>query len=219
MKAMILAAGRGERLRPLTDTCPKPLIDINGRPPLRRHLEALAAAGVSEVVINLHHLAAQVREAVAGFCPAGITVSFSEEATLLETGGGISRALPLLGDAPFVVVAGDIVTDFDFAGLPLAPADDCLAHLVLVDTPAGKSQHDFSLSAGRVRRERPTLTYGGIAVLDPRLLKDTPAGPWPLRDALFPLASAGRLAGEHHDGYWSDIGTPSSLSAARQHDP
>ena len=213
MKAMILAAGRGERLRPLTDTLPKPLLPVRGRPLLEHHFAALASAGVSEVVINLGWLGERIRGHVGDGSRFGVSVAYSEEGyPPLETGGGIHRALSLLGPEPFWLVNGDVFCDYAFERRALAP--DVLAHLVLVPNPAHHPGGDFALAGGYVDDAgQPRLTYAGLAILHPALF----AGCEPGRFALAPLlrASAARrqVTGELYTGEWGDVGTPERLAA------
>jgi MurNAc alpha-1-phosphate uridylyltransferase len=211
MKAMILAAGRGERLRPLTDATPKPLIAVRGRPLIEWHLQALARAGVRDVVINLSWLGAQIRAALGDGSRHGLSIAYSDEgATALETGGGIFQALPLLGDAPFLVVNGDIFTDIDFAQLSLPPG--ALAHLVLVANPEHHPRGDFTLHAGVVREEgAPRHTYSGVGVYHPELFAGCQPGKFPLLPLLRRAMAASRLHGEYHAGNWTDVGTVSRL--------
>ncbi len=213
---MILAAGRGERLRPLTDHTPKPLVPIAGQPLIAHQLRWLAAAGIHDVVINLHHLGEAIAAALGDGAQLGVRVRYSREGTLLETGGGIVRALPLLGAGPFVILNGDVWTDYPFARLPTTLATD-LAHLVLTPTPANRSEGDFGFEAGRVQRgaERPYV-YCGICVLAPQLFEDAPAAPFSLRELLFKAIAAGRVSGEVWRGCWIDIGTPDQLEAVRR---
>jgi MurNAc alpha-1-phosphate uridylyltransferase len=213
MKAMLLAAGRGERMRPLTDHTPKPLLIAGGKPLIAWHLEALARAGVRDVIINLSWLGAQIRAAVGDGGNFGVRVQYSEEGSPpLETGGGIFQALPLLGPAPFLVVNGDTFSDIDVSTLRLsAGADACL---VLVPNPPQHPRGDFALEQGRVMdREPRPLTYSGIGIFSPALFAGCTAG----RFALLPLfqraSAAGRLHGQRHDGLWRDIGTPERLAA------
>lgn len=213
MKAMILAAGKGERMRPLTLTRPKPLIEVNGRPLIEHHIRALAAAGITELVINHAWLGDQLEAALGDGRRLGASIRFSAEGEPLETGGGIFRALPLLGSSPFVLVNGDIRTDFDFGALAL-PAD-CLAHLVLVDNPAHHPDGDFGLLEGRISLETaPRFTYSGIAVLHPRLFAGCTAGAFKLVDVLRPAIAAGRVSGERWPGRWVDVGTLERLAEA-----
>lgn len=212
MKAMILAAGRGERMRPLTDDCPKPLLTVGGRPLLERHLEALAAAGFDEVVINLAWLGERIRAHVGDGARWGLRVRYSDEGERgLETAGGIVRALGLLGGAPFAVVNGDVLTDFPFARLALPRGH--LAHLVLVDNPPQHPGGDFGLDGDRVVTEGGRrLTFAGIGVYDPALFAGVADGPAPLAPLLRTAAATGRVSGERHAGLWHDIGTPARLA-------
>ncbi len=217
MRAMVLAAGRGERLRPLTDDIPKPLIEAGGRPLIAWHLENLARAGIKEVVINLAHLGDRIRESLGNGDRFGLAIQYSQEPPgALETGGGILNALPLLGTDPFLLVNGDCWTDLDLAKLSLVPGD--LAHLVLVDNPAHNPAGDFALDSGRVRNAgTPMLTYSGIAVLHPTLFRDCGPGRFPLTPLLRQAADADRAAGARHDGAWFDVGTVERLRILEQH--
>jgi MurNAc alpha-1-phosphate uridylyltransferase len=209
---MILAAGRGERMRPLTDRIPKPLLEAGGRPLIGHHLAALALAGVREVVVNHAHLGAQIERALGDGAAFGLRIRYSPEEVALETGGGIFRALPLLGPAPFIVVNGDIWTDFDLARLRLAVGD--LAHLVMVDNPAHHPAGDFALAGGRIRAEGgPKLTFSGIGAYHPALFDGCAPGRFPLAPLLRAAMAAGRVSGEHHTGRWIDVGTPERLAA------
>lgn len=224
-RALIFAAGRGERMRPLSERTPKPLLAAGGRRLIEWHLQKLAACGVREVAINTAHLATQFPEALGDGARWGLRLHYVHEGDEpLETGGGLLHALPVLGEAPFLAVNGDIWTDFDFAALPAAP--DGLAHLVLVDNPAHHARGDFALDAGgRVHADGASrLTFAGIGVYRPELMDgwravigDAPgADATPPRFKLAPLlyaaAARGALAGQHHRGAWSDVGTPERLA-------
>ena len=213
MKAMLLAAGRGERMRPLTDRTPKPLLVVGGRPLVAWHLQALARAGVEEVIVNLSWLGGQIRAALGDGRLFGVRIRYSEEGSPpLETGGGIFQALPLLGPAPFLVVNGDTFTDLDLSALRLPAAAD--ARLVLVPNPPEHPQGDFVLDGENVvDREGPRLTYSGIGIFSPALFAGCTAGRFPLRPLLERAIAAGRLQGQRHDGRWLDIGTPERLAA------
>lgn len=213
MKAMLLAAGRGERMRPLTDHTPKPLLAVGGKPLIVWHLEALARAGVREIIINLSWLGEQIRAALGDGRAYGVQIKYSEEGSPpLETGGGIFQALPLLGPAPFVVVNGDTFTDIDVNSLRLGPNAD--ARLVLVPNPPQHPAGDFALDGPRVVLPgSPTFTYSGIGIFTPALFEGCTAGQFPLRPLLERAIAAGRLEGEVHTSQWLDIGTPERLSA------
>jgi MurNAc alpha-1-phosphate uridylyltransferase len=213
MKAMILAAGRGERLRPLTLQTPKPLLMVRGRPLIAWHLAALARMGVREVVINLSWLGGQIRAALGDGAAYGLTIRYSDEGPEpLEVGGGIFRALPLLGPEPFLLVNGDIFTDLDPGRLVLEP--DALAHLVLVPNPAHHPRGDFALAAGRIQEAgEPRYTYSGVGVYRPELFAGCSDGRYPLLPLLQHAIALGRLYGEVHTGRWTDVGTPERLAA------
>jgi len=209
---MILAAGRGERMRPLTDNTPKPLLEVAGKPLIVWHIERLAAAGIRDLVINHAHLGAQIERRLGDGSAWQVRIRYSAEGEgrALETGGGIFRALPLLGEAPFLVVNADVWCDLDFA-VPRLAGDD-LAHLVLVDNPAHNPDGDFALDGDRVQREgRSRLTFSGIGVYQAALFSDCSPGAFPLAPLLREAMDAGRVSGMHHLGQWSDIGTPQRL--------
>ena len=225
MKALIFAAGFGERMRPLTEHTPKPLLSVGGTPLIVWHLRKLAALGVDEVVINTSWLAAQFPQVLGDGSAFGLRLTYSYEgSTPLETGGGMLHALPLLGDAPFLLVNGDIWSDIDFATLDIAA--DSLATLVLVDAPAYAARADFALThEGKISSTAmPTLTYAGIGLYRPALLHawERVIGPLPSTGEApprFPLApilraqmAAGRIDGVHHRGRWTDVGTPQRLA-------
>lgn len=212
MIAMILAAGRGERLRPITDNLPKALVEVAGRSLLERHLDRLRAAGVDTVVINLGWRGEDIVARVGSGANYGLTVVYSpENDNVLETGGGIHRALPLLGDAPFLVVNADILTDVPF---PQRIAADADAHLVLVPAPAHRPTGDFDLVDSRVRNSTaPAYTFSGVAVYRPAFFADCRPGRFPLAPLLRSAADAGRVTGELYEGRWEDVGTPERLAA------
>ncbi len=215
MKAMILAAGRGERMRPLTDHTPKPLLEAGGRRLIEYHLQALAQAGICEIVINHAHLGRQIEDFLGDGSRYGVQIHYSpEDGRPLETGGGIFHALPLLGPEPFLVVNGDIWSDYPFARLPRQPTG--LAHLVLVPNPPFHEDGDFTLEQGRVGNGETTrLTFSGIAVYHPRLFKECRGGAFPLAPLLRQAADAGQVSGEHFAGQWLDVGTPQRLATLR----
>jgi len=214
MKAFILAAGRGERMRPLTDNTPKPLLQAGGKPLIVWHLERLAAAGFREIVINHAHLGEQIEAALGDGSAWGLNIRYSPEPPgALETAGGIANALPLLGDAPFLVVNGDIYCDWDFT--KASQLIDRPAHLVMVANPAHHSGGDFALDGERVvfAQGGQTLTYAGIAVFSPAFFADVPHGTvMKLRPLLDAAIAAGTLSGERHAGRWVDVGTPQRLA-------
>ena len=212
---MILAAGRGERLRPLTERIPKPLIPIGSEPLLVHQLRWLHRAGIRDVVINLHHLGGEIERTLGTGRDLGVRIRYSVEERLLDTGGGIKNALPVLGEEPFVLLNGDIWTNYRFANLVgLQPR---LAHLVLTPTPPEKNRADFHLAGNRVRRGGDDdLTYCGIAVITTALFADSPDGPFSLTRPLFEAAANGELEGEVFDGVWIDIGTPDQLKRVRR---
>jgi MurNAc alpha-1-phosphate uridylyltransferase len=210
MNAMILAAGRGERMRPLTDTCPKPLLTVDGKPLIVYHLEALKIAGIENVVINVSWLAEKVMEYLGDGSQFGLRISYSHEAVALETAGGIIQALNHLDDE-FIVVNADIYTDFDFSTLPPLTA---AAHLVLVDNPEYNQSGDFSIEQGLlVNRGARQFTFSGIACYRKSFFKGLPEG----QMALAPLLRAGAdnksIHAELYNGFWSDVGTVTRLSA------
>jgi MurNAc alpha-1-phosphate uridylyltransferase len=211
MKAMILAAGRGNRMRPLTDHTPKPLLEAGGRPLIQHHLDRLAAAGIREIVINHAHLGEQIETRLGDGGQFGVHIRYSVEPTALETGGGIFNALPLLGPDPFLVINGDIWTDWDPADARLAESD--LAHLVLVENPPHHPRGDFCLIDGRVHPDGdPRLTFSGIGLYSPALFEGCRPGAFPLAPLLRRAMLDGRVGGERHAGQWFDIGTPERLT-------
>ncbi len=212
MKAMLLAAGRGERMRPLTDTLPKPLLSVGGAPLIAWHLAALARAGIREVVINLSWLGEKVRAALGDGASYGLSILYSDEGPVaLETGGGILRALPLLGPAPFLVVSADVWTDIDFARLRLEP--DALAQLVLIPNPPHHPRGDFGLDAGWVvNRDSERLTYGNVGIYRPEFFAGFAEGRFPLIQPLNRGIAARQVRGELHRGQWCDVGTPARLA-------
>jgi MurNAc alpha-1-phosphate uridylyltransferase len=214
---MILAAGRGERMRPLTDHTPKPLLPVAGKPLIAHHLEALRAADIGEIVINTGHLGDQLPAALGDGRTWGVRIAWSPEPPeALETGGGIFQALALLGSEPFLVVNGDVWTDYPFARLPPSPAG--LAHLVLVSNPPHHPQGDFALTDdGRVEESGARrLTFSGISVLRPELFAGCAPGRFPLGPLLRRAMATGAVTGEHYAGVWLDIGTPQRLAELQE---
>jgi MurNAc alpha-1-phosphate uridylyltransferase len=230
MKALLFAAGRGERMRPLTDATPKPLLEAGGKRLVEWHLERLAAAGVREVVVNIAHLAGQFPEVLGDGSRYGVRIEYSREGDIpLETGGGMLQALPLLGDTPFLAINADTFTDFDFAVLPGEPRG--VAELVLVDNPPQHPRGDFGIDANGKLLPRAdsqgamrALTFAGIGVYRPEILRDwrtvvgDAAGTQedPPRFSITPLLRAaiarGETAWRHHGGSWADVGTPQRLA-------
>jgi MurNAc alpha-1-phosphate uridylyltransferase len=227
MKAMILAAGRGERMRPLTDHTPKPLLQAGGKPLIEWHIERLVRAGITDLVINHAHLGAQIEQALGDGSHFGATIRYSDEGTALETAGGIAFALPLLGDEVFAVVNGDVYCDFDFSHLTaraakLANSTD-MAHLVLVNNPEHNLRGDFLLQDSRIITGAEPhsctlypvthiLTFSGIGLYRPALFSAIPRGSKaPLAPLLREQIALGKVSGEHHRGAWVDVGTPQRL--------
>lgn len=211
---MVLAAGRGERMRPLTDRTPKPLLSVGGRRLIEWHLLALARAGIREVIVNHAWLGAQIPAALGDGSRYGLALSYSDEGdAALETGGGIFKALPWLGDGPFLVVNGDVWCDLDLARLPtLAPGDTGL--LVMVDNPPQHPRGDFVLDGGRIRDHAeggPRLTFSGIALYRAAFFEGCVAGRFPMLPLFRRAAAAEQLAGVRHEGLWFDVGTPERL--------
>ena len=212
MRVMILAAGRGERMRPLTDAQPKPLLCVGGKPLIVHHIEKLVRAGVRELVINHAWLGDKLEAALGDGSAYGVRIRWSaEEPGGLETAGGIRQALPLLGDDPFLVVNGDIWLDCDYAQFVQQPLGTDLAHLWLVDNPPQHPQGDFCLQQGRVL-DRPGLTFSGVALYQPTAFADVPCGKVPLRPWFQRWIAAGRVGGSHLQADWRDIGTPQRLT-------
>ena len=214
MKAMILAAGRGERMRPLTDHTPKPLLEAGGKPLIVHLIEHLRAAGFIDIVINHAHLGMQIEAALGDGTRWGVRIRYSAEGEALETAGGIAKALPLLGNEPFIAANGDIYCEFDFSLLRERPLGDDLAHLVLVDNPPQHPRGDFDLRNDRVHNTGPRmLTFSGIGVYRPSLFDGIPPG---VKAGLASLLRAecdrARISGQHHTGVWRDIGTPERLT-------
>lgn len=214
MRAMILAAGRGERMRPLTDTTPKPLLAVGGKPLIEYHIEALVAVGIREIVINLAWKGELLRQALGDGTRFGAQLSYSDEgAQALETGGGIFKALPLLGDAPFIVVSADIWTDYSFARCTSLPHADDLAHFVLVPNPSFHPNGDFHLAGERVTpSEGPRYTYANIGVFRPEFFAGCRPGRFPLVPVMRARIAEGRVSGEIYEGAWRNIGTPAQLA-------
>ena len=207
---MLLAAGRGERLRPLTDSMPKALVEVRGRSLLEHHLQALADSGIETCVINLGWHGEQILSRIGSGSAYGLNIIYSPEGDdILETGGGIHRALPVLGAEPFLVVNADVYTDMPY---PQTLRDDVDAHLVMVRTPVFKTHGDFDLVDGLVvNSEAPQLTFSGVALYRPGFFRDCKPGRFPLAPMLRAAADARRVSGEFYEGTWEDVGTPERL--------
>jgi len=209
--AMILAAGRGERMRPLTDHTPKPLLIVHDKPLIVWHIERLKKAGFSQLVINHAHLGEQVEHALGDGSAFGVSIAYSPEETALETGGGIAHALSLLGEQPFLVVNGDVWTDINYAALALDEGD--AAHLVLVNNPSHNPNGDFALNKGRVSVDgSDKLTFSGVGLYQPHLFSDQSEECFPLAPLLRNAMSQNTVSGQHHQGIWTDVGTPERLA-------
>jgi len=214
---MILAAGEGRRMRPLTREAPKALLEVGGVALIVRLIEALASGGFTEVVVNLFHRGDMIEGTLGRGDTFGVAIAYSRETRLLETGGGILNALPLLGEEPFLVVNADVYTDFDFSGVEQELAPASAGHLVMVENPPHRASGDFAISAdGRLSMSGGKLTYAGISVLSPQLFEGVRPGRFPLRDVLIPAIRAGSLTGEHFRGMWIDVGTLGRLEEARR---
>lgn len=221
--AILLAAGRGERMGPVTESLPKPLLRVGGKALIEWQLERLAAAGFDDIVVNHSHLGPLIEEVLGDGRRFGVRLRYSREPEALETAGGVAQALSLLGEDPFLVVSSDIHTRFDYACLRpcmqgiAADPERTAAHFVLVDNPPWHPEGDMALIEGRVRQGEPGLTYGNISVFHPSLFRDITPGTW-LK--LFPwsyaFVDAGRVSGEHFRGEWDNVGTPQQLAALDQ---
>jgi N-acetyl-alpha-D-muramate 1-phosphate uridylyltransferase len=215
MKAMLMAAGRGTRMRPLTDSLPKPLLRVANKSLIVHHIEALVRAEIYEIVINLSYLGHLIEAALGDGAAFGARIQYSHEAVPLEFGGGVIQALPLLGSEPFAVVAADLFTDYPFAQLPQQL--DGLAHLVLADNPTHHPEGDFGLVNGQVDlRGAPRLNYAGIGVYHPELFVGYNPGVQSFLTVVEPAVTAGQVSGEHYQGHWFNIGTPESLAEAER---
>ena len=228
MKAMILAAGEGRRMRPLTDVTPKPLLEVSGKPLIEHHVTRLGAAGFTEIVVNVSHLGQQLIDFLGDGSQWQVTISISAEQTPLETAGGIIQALPHLGDAPFLLVNGDVFTNYPFAQLQEIAPTERGAHIVLVPNPEHHPMGDFTLQEGRVGNSPSTqqatgnptaATYSGIGVYDPGLFANCAPGKQPLKPLLDEAIARASLSGELYQGVWEDVGTPTRLTALNQRFP
>jgi MurNAc alpha-1-phosphate uridylyltransferase len=216
MKAMILAAGRGERMRPLTDTIPKPLLSVANKPLIVYHLEKIAAMGITEVVINIAYLGDKIRQALGDGSRWGLTIQYSEESEPLETAGALLHALSLLGDTPFLLVNGDVWTDLNFSSVVDAPLGDTLARLVFVENPEHNLQGDFYINENKLVEQsasRLSNTFSGIALISPAIISDYPNKRriFPLREVFDYCIERQLLEGVVYAGEWCDVGTPERL--------
>ena len=216
MKAMILAAGRGERMRPLTDKIPKPLLEVAGKPLIVHTIECLKRGGIREIVVNFAHLGQQIVECLGDGSQFGVSITYSDESEgALETGGGIFKSLPLLGDDPFVVINSDVWTDFPIANLPRSLSG--LVHLVLVQNPEHHPAGDFYLDDTLVNLDHgQRLTFSGIGVYSPRLFEGVTEKCFPLVPLLHEAMINHQVTGERYDGEWVDVGTPERLANLNQ---
>ena len=211
MKAMILAAGFGSRLRPLTNTTPKPLLQVGGKPLLQYHLQRLAAAGITDIVINISWLAEKIEDYFGDGSHFGVNIDWSREAQPLETGGGIANALPLLGSEPFLLINGDVWTDFPLHSISLD--QDADAYLVMVANPEHNPSGDFAVANSLVSYDAgPKYTFSGISLFRPQLFAGFNEGCFPLRDVMRPAILSGRVTGAVYTGQWWDIGTVERLT-------
>lgn len=215
---MILAAGRGDRMRPLTDTTPKPLLLAASKPIIQHTIEQLVSAGFTDIVINIAHLGQQIKKTFGNGNHLGASIVYSDEGdTALETAGGIINALPLLGNKPFLVVNGDIANDYDFSQLHNHSCD--LAHLVLIPNPEHHPEGDFHLSENQqlTVSGTPTLTFSGIGIYNPEIFDNTAPGKIKLAPLLKKAMAMNRVSGEKFNGFWMDIGTPQRLKELDNH--
>ncbi|HZW87247.1 MAG TPA: nucleotidyltransferase family protein [Gallionella sp.] len=216
MKAMLLAAGRGERMRPLTDHTPKPLLVVGGKSLIVWHIEKLVRAGICDIVINHAHLGVQIEAALGNGKQFGARIQYSPETRALETAGGIANALALLDNVPFAVINSDIFCHYDFTLLPeraaALQASGDVVHLVLVDNPEHHPSGDFGLHGMRITNIAPKLTFSGIGIYQPVLFQTISRGSVvPLAPLLREQIACGKASGEHYTGLWADVGTPERL--------
>jgi len=219
MKAMLLAAGRGERLRPVTDRIAKPLVKVGGKPLIEYHIEALARANIVDLVINTSWLAEQIVDTLGDGSRYGVTIQYSHEPQALETAGGIVNALPLLGDRPFLVVSSDVWSDIDYSTITLPRGADM--HLLMVSNPPHHPHGDFEIDNGKLRQPRPdgdeALTYSGIGLFQPKLFGDLPPGIRALRPVMLETIERRTASAEFHNGIWFDAGTAERISQIESH--
>ena len=216
MKAMILAAGRGERLRPLTDEIPKPLIKVAGKSLIEYHLENLAGAGFKEIIINTAWLPEKIHQQLGGGSDYGVSITYSDEGRALETAGGIINALPLLGDEPFVVINGDIWCDFDFSTWDMSALpklnENIQSHLVLVKNPKHNQKGDFALQDCLIKNSGDTMyTFSGIGIYSKKFFAEQTSGPTPLAPIIRKKCQDDLVSGQLYTGRWTDVGTTERL--------
>lgn len=210
---MLLAAGRGQRMRELTDNTPKPLLEVAGKPLIEHHIEALSACGIKEFVINLHYLGEQIQAYLGDGSQWNVAIQYSQETTLLGMGGGVKQALPLLGDKPFIVMSNDIWTDYPLE--LLLQHKNAKAHLVLVDNPAFHLTGDYSLAGKQViNKTALSYNYAGIGVFSPEIFQSQDAGAFGIMPVLAPLIEQCEVTGEHYQGLWLNLNTPEDLALA-----
>jgi N-acetyl-alpha-D-muramate 1-phosphate uridylyltransferase len=218
VKVMLLAAGEGRRMRPLTLTVPKPLLKVGESTLIERWIDACTGAGLKEFVINTWYLGDRIVEKLGNGDSRGVSISYSHEPVLLETGGGISHAMPLLGDEDFLVISTDVVCDYDLRNLPEALPEGVAAHLILVQNPEHHGEGDFSIEdSGRLGCGFNKSTYSGIGVYSPALFRDSPAGAFKLRLLMDKAMAEGTLSGELYDGFWLDVGTVERYEILQRH--
>lgn len=219
--ALIFAAGLGKRMRPLTESMPKPLLPVCGKPMIQYHIEKLVAAGIRELVINAHWQAEKLIAELDDGHQFGAHIHWSYEPEILDTGGGIKNALPLLGAQPFIVVSGDVWTEFDFARLPSIQVPEDGAHIILVPNPEQHSQGDFALGSDGIvvdSEDFPKYTYSGIGIYTPGFIRSfgQPQNVFPLREALQAAIACGKVSAQLYEGAWEDVGTPERLASLEE---
>jgi MurNAc alpha-1-phosphate uridylyltransferase len=215
MHAMILAAGRGKRMGSLTEHTPKPLLKIKNKPLITHQIEALARAGIKDIVMNVGYLGSQIEAALGNGKQFGVSIQYSPEDPVLETGGGVAKALPLLGSDPFIVVSSDIYTDYPYDKLPKDP--NALIHMVMVDNPPYHPRGDYALVDGKIAETGgPLLNFGGIGVYRPELFAGCPVGIFPLAVLYKKAIQSQQITGEYYCGVWHNIGTPEQLALSER---
>lgn len=217
MRAMLLAAGLGTRLRPLTDSRPKPLLEVGGLTLIEHQIRRLQDAGIQEIVVNLHYMGQRIEKTLGDGSRWGAKIHYSWEQDLLETGGGIKAALDIIGDEAFAVVSSDVYMDMNYEDLPRNLVSGSLGCLVMVSNPPHHPRGDFSLNGDRLEFEGNRMTYSGVSVLNPEIFQGIEEDAFPLRWALERAITAGRLHGMLHNGYWCDVGTPERYALLQKH--